>query len=191
MGLGNRQKLDRIGAIMVINNIPVETVSGDITNVRQAVQYIHQKMKLSTRYSYASDKTGTVIVGASGAALGTTLGPAGVVGGAAIGFVAGEAFGGVLGHTSNLGLNKIARASKAAWKYARGTKGVHRSQASDVLVTYAFRWFCNRSSADRLGKTAYDAVVTLFGDREAVENLLGSPDGSDALREHVAQLLKS
>jgi hypothetical protein len=187
--------LQALEALMAAENIPCDAVSGDISNVTQAVQYLRQKMKASGKWRTANRVAHTAVVAATAIGVGVATAGIGaaVIAGAAIGAATGLIQSEVIDKTSGRAVNKVLRGMKSLWKSACGTKGVHRGQAADVLVTYGIRYIhAGRPSAgDRLGSLAYRALVILAGSDSALTTLVNSDNDTDHIKQIVADFMRT
>lgn len=187
--------LQELEALMTVERIAFDEVSGDITNVTQAVQYLRQKMKASGKWRNANRAAHAVVVGATALGLGVATAGIGaaVVVGAAIGAGVGLIQSEVVDKTSGKAVNKVLRGMKSLWKSARGTKGVHRAQAADVLVTYGLRYIHTGRpvGGDRLAFLAYRALVILAGSDAALTTLVNSSNDADHIKQLVADYMRT
>jgi len=180
--------VQEIGALMAQYNIPCTKVSGDITNVHQAIQYVHQKMKASSKWSTINVVNTAVITGAIAFGVGmATAGVGAAAVGAAIGTGAGTVSGLTFDKLGGFGATKCMRGMKALYKKARGTKGKHRREAADVLVTYASRVCFTNSQSDSLGNLAYWTLEAMIGNTR-LRPLLQDVEGAKVT---VAEMLRS
>lgn len=192
-----------IRTVMNTKNIAHEKIKAkqEITDVVEAVQWLHQKMKLASRYTFVSDMTGDTMASGVGAGVGVALGaiggPPGMIIGGAIGVGVGKTVAKlgakqVFKRTGNLGLNKIPRGFKHVWKKKRGTLHVHRFQAAEILATEAYAYIAlGRKPKHRTGEIAFHAICALFKTREAVEDLFRANDDIDEIKGLLAEILRS
>lgn len=193
-GRGPKQ---RIGALMSQYGIMETSIARheEITTSDQAICYIFQKMKTSSKYSTASTLTAIAVNGAAAFGIGIATGGLGlaVVAGAALGAGAGVVQGQTSDKFSTWGLGKCARGVKALYKTARGTKGVHRRQASRALVEKAKNGWISQNW-DRENTLAYHTLDALIGDGRYTEGLISFAamnDNIDSVSIIVEKMLKS
>lgn len=163
---------EKIGTLMQLYGIRPGNIGATqkIETMEHAVQWLHQKMKTGEKYNKAQKVT-VVAATLGGGALGSVGGPLLGAVGAGVGAAGGYATG------------KVARLGKFLYKTARGTQGVHRMQAAQILV---------HSAGDRMlglggeeSQLAYD-VLLMFYDQPVLDALLQYGAGDEEREKNMA-----
>ena len=157
---------------------------GDIglNDALKAIQYVRSKKH--TKSVRTATKGGIKFAGfVAGAVTGATLGSIIPVAGTIGGGVAGGVGAGVLVSGGVTGLDQIKQKTKGIYKFLRGTRGEHRSQAASTLL------HCQASLPDGDPKSdaSHEALIVILGDE--YEEVMAMP--AQKAHDRIADRLKS